>query len=336
MGGFSACSGREPSERSKLSAMTDLLPPAPPQMPVSPSAPSAFPYYGTPPLLDAGPPAPAHHGPPAPAHPAAPGPRRPRARWALAGTVAASLILGAAGGWVAGHEASDGGASTAPVTLSGSRLDVHGILARMGPSVVAISTEVTQRQGPFLARGQSAGTGVILTADGQVLTNAHVVAGATSITVTVNGSDEALPARLVAADTVNDLALLQVTEPVQLSAATLGSSTATSVGDDVVAVGNALALEGGLSVTRGIVSALDRSIEAGTGRTAESLDGLIQTDAAISSGNSGGPLVNARGEVIGINTAVAGSGNGTTASNIGFAIPIDTARQVVEQLRQAG
>ena len=101
-----------------------------------------------------------------------------------------------------------------------------------------------------------------------------------------------------------------------------------AVGDDVVAIGNALALEGGLTVTRGIVSALDRSIEAGTG----TLTGLVQTDAAISSGNSGGALVNADGHVIGINTAVAASGGPVTASNIGFAISIDHAMATVDRL----
>jgi putative serine protease PepD len=220
--------------------------------------------------------------------------------------------------------------------VAGDDLDVAGILAKVGPSVVAINTEVTQQRGPFVQRGQGAGTGVILTADGEILTNAHVIDGATSITVTVNGSDQALPATLIAKDTTNDLALLRVTDASGLTPATLGSSSDTIVGDDAVAVGNALALEGGMSVTRGIVSALHRSIEAGTESSSESLSGLIQTDAAISSGNSGGPLVNSKGEVIGINTAVAGSSGTTTASNIGFAIPIDTAKQIVEQLRTSG
>jgi putative serine protease PepD len=103
---------------------------------------------------------------------------------------------------------------------------------------------------------------------------------------------------------------------------------AVHVGDDVVAIGNALALEGGLTVTRGIVSALDRSIQRGTG----TLTGLVQTDAAISSGNSGGALVNAAGQVIGINTAVAASGGSVTASNIGFAISIDHAMATVDHL----
>jgi putative serine protease PepD len=101
-----------------------------------------------------------------------------------------------------------------------------------------------------------------------------------------------------------------------------------AVGDDVVAIGNALALEGGLTVTRGIVSALDRSIDTGTG----TLTDLVQTDAAISSGNSGGALVNAAGEVIGINTAVAASSAGAVASNVGFAISIDHAMATVDRL----
>jgi putative serine protease PepD len=159
---------------------------------------------------------------------------------------------------------------------------------------------------------------------GHILTNAHVVADATSITVTVDGV--ARQARLVGADPSADIAVVQV-DPDGLVAADLATSSA-AVGDDVVAIGNALALEGGLTVTEGIVSALDRSIETSSG----TLQGLLQTDAAISSGNSGGALVNARGEVIAINTAVARSSDSVSASNIGFAIPIQDALAVADQL----
>jgi S1-C subfamily serine protease len=127
-------------------------------------------------------------------------------------------------------------------------------------------------------------------------------------------------ATLVGADTSADIAVVQV-DPTGLVAADLATSTA-AVGDDVVAIGNALALEGGLTVTEGIVSALDRSIDTSSG----TLHGLLQTDAAISSGNSGGPLVNAQGQVIGMNTAVATSSGSVSASNIGFAISIDAIR----------
>jgi putative serine protease PepD len=113
-----------------------------------------------------------------------------------------------------------------------------------------------------------------------------------------------------------------------LATAQLADDDTTAVGDQVVAIGNALALEGGLTVTQGIVSALDRSIETSSG----TLDGLIQTDAAISSGNSGGPLVNAAGQVVGINTAVASSSSGVEASNIGFAISIEDSIAVADAI----
>nr|MBA2625338.1 trypsin-like peptidase domain-containing protein [Acidimicrobiia bacterium] len=161
-----------------------------------------------------------------------------------------------------------------------------------------------------------------------VLTNAHVVDGATSLAVTIAGESESRSAEVVASDTDADLALLQVADTDGLVAAPLGSASDLQVGDSVVAIGNALALEGGPTVTAGIVSALDRTIGTSDG----TLEGLVQTDAAISSGNSGGPLVNAAGEVVGINTAVAASGAGVSASNIGFAISIDTARQVAGAL----
>ena len=170
----------------------------------------------------------------------------------------------------------------------------------------------------------------MLDTDGSILTNAHVVEGASAITVTVPGSSTPRTATVVASDAGADLALLQVDDTSGLVAAPLGSSADLQVGDDVVAIGNALALEGGLTVTQGIVSATGRSLETESGQ----LDDLIQTDAAISSGNSGGPLVNAAGEVVGINTAVATSSGAVSASNIGFAISIDTAREVVSALRR--
>ena len=167
--------------------------------------------------------------------------------------------------------------------------------------MVSITTTITERRGPFTSTGQAAGTGIVLSADGQVLTNAHVVAGATSIEVNLPGETSARAATVVGVDTANDIAVLKLTDATGVVAAPLGDSSTLAVGDDVVAIGNALALEGGLTVTRGIVSALGRSIEDETG----SLTGLIQTDAPISSGNSGGPLVNASGQVIGMNTAAA-------------------------------
>ena len=138
-------------------------------------------------------------------------------------------------------------------------------------------------------------------------------------------------AEVVGVDTDADIAVLQVADHDGLRAATF-SQKGVQVGDQVVAIGNALALEGGPTVTEGIVSALDRSITTESG----TLTGLIQTDAAISSGNSGGPLVDAYGQVVGVNTAVASSGGGVEASNIGFVISIDRALEVARQLIDQG
>jgi putative serine protease PepD len=154
-----------------------------------------------------------------------------------------------------------------------------------------------------------------------------VIEGASTIEVTVPGSSSPRAATVIASDTANDLALLKVANTSGLVAAPLGSSADLQVGDDVVAIGNALDLDGGLSATRGIVSGLHRQIPTETGGQ---LQGLIQTDAAINPGNSGGPLVDAQGRVIGINTAIA---NPNTAQNVGFVIPISPAKPIIDRLR---
>lgn len=260
-------------------------------------------------------------------------PRARRLRWrGVALAVALSLTAGATG-WLAKTAFGDGPATTAisPATqtalrLAGDHLDVAAVVAALQPSVVSIETEISIRRGRGIATGTGAGTGVVID-DGVILTNAHVVEGATRVSVT--GVDGVVRRASVAAvDVGADVAVVRLTDSSGLVPAKLGTGRKAMVGDDVVAIGNALALEGGMTVTRGIVSALDRHIDTGTG----TLSGLVQTDAAISSGNSGGPLVNADGEVIGINTAVASSGGSVTASNIGFAISIDTATKVVDRL----
>jgi len=253
-------------------------------------------------------------------------------RWRSTATaVALSLAAGATGGWIASssHDGSTTrsvAATPTAVQLDGSRLDVSALVAKLSPSVVSIETSIQLRRGPWEQTGRGAGTGIVLN-DGYVLTNAHVVADATSVTVT--GTDgHARDADVIAADPTADVAVVRVTDTDGLVPATLGTNDQPKVGDDVVAIGNALALEGGMTVTRGIVSALHRSIDTENG----SLSGLIQTDAAISSGNSGGALVAANGDVVGMNTAVAASGGSVTASNIGFAISIDSAMSTVERL----
>jgi putative serine protease PepD len=212
------------------------------------------------------------------------------------------------------------------------RIDVQAVAERVGPSVVTISADLAATSASNTGgEGVSIGTGVIISSDGQILTNAHVVEGTTDIRVRLAGETEPTEATLVAADAGNDLALLQI-DGEDLPAVTFGPTSALALGDEVVAIGFALALDGEPSVTQGIVSALDRTIITGD----DALDGLIQTDAAISSGNSGGPLVNGAGEVVGINTAVLRNTPTTAASNIGFAISSDELLPVVEDLRRQG
>lgn len=207
-------------------------------------------------------------------------------------------------------------------------MQAGAIAASLERSVVSIETSVQYQRGPFTSEAVGAGTGVVMDDDGSILTNAHVVEGASSIWVAITGDDEPREARLVASDPSTDIALLQVEDTSGLEPAEAADASSIQVGQEVVAIGNALALEGGMTVTQGIISQLDRSLETGNG----TLEDLIQTDAAISSGNSGGPLVNADGEVVGINTAVASSSGSVQASNIGFAISIDRALEIADGL----
>ncbi len=183
---------------------------------------------------------------------------------------------------------------------------------------------------------------MIITAGGEVVTNNHVITGATAITVTLWGATKPMPATLVDTDPTNDVALLQITGASNLPTIGYGNSDDVQVGDGVVAIGNALGLSAGSpTVTQGIISATGRTVPASdpSGTVTETLTNMFQTDAAINPGNSGGPLVDSSGKVIGMNTAVASSG-ATQAQNIGFAIPsnkiaaapAETAGQVDQQL----
>ncbi len=281
---------------------------------------------GGPPTFELPPPPPGRTGPDALPGAGKPGHGVPRR---LAAVVAAlTLLIGAVIGGVVGANIvdDDSGVRTAGPSFNSSRLaspqDVQGVLAKVEPGVVFIRTEAS-RGGRFFPE-QGAGTGMILTPDGEVLTNAHVVAGATSITVTLNEQDTARPADLVGSDRAADVALIKIRDAENLPTVALGRSANLKVGDDVLAIGNALGLDGGLTVTEGIVSALHRDISDSGG----SLKDLIQTDAAINPGNSGGPLVTSDGLVVGMNTAVAGD-----AQNIGFALSVDKVKPVVDGIR---
>ena len=172
----------------------------------------------------------------------------------------------------------------------------------------------------------------MIDAEGHILTNNHVIEGADKIQVKLGASDTNYTAEVVGADPATDLALLKVDAPAdQLHPLTLGDSSEMEVGDPVVAIGNPFGLD--RTVTSGIVSALQRQIQAPNGF---SISNVIQTDAAINPGNSGGPLINAAGEVIGINSQIETGGGGNGNVGIGFAIPIDTARAEIHQLETKG
>jgi serine protease Do len=207
--------------------------------------------------------------------------------------------------------------------------DIQGILQKVEPAVVAITTgsAASDLSGSSGQSSGGAGTGVVIASDGTILTNNHVVAD-TGGQIEVSFADGTVqPAKVLGSDASVDLAVIKV-DATGVTAATLGDSSRLQVGDEVIAIGNALALDGGPSVTRGIVSALDRQVPEQNGQT---LYNMIQTDAAINPGNSGGPLVNSNGEVVGINTAIA---DPTQAQNIGFAIPASTAKGAITDLRQ--
>lgn len=273
-------------------------------------------------------------GPDEPDKPTAP-------RISSAFVLVAAVIGGLIGGGIVAITSNDTGNGTnvtfAPGTnlkLRTGALDIQGVLAKAEPAVVSIETDGFVRQngffGPSVSRVRGAGTGMVLSPDGDILTNNHVVEGAQQIRITVTGEKEPRAADLVGADPLRDVAIIKLRNARGLKTVTLGSSSSLKVGDDVVAIGNALALVGGNTVTRGIVSALDRSVDD----PREDLRHLIQTDAAINSGNSGGPLVDARGEVIGMNTIVIrGTGTGAPVESIGFAIAIDSIKPLIERLR---
>jgi putative serine protease PepD len=224
------------------------------------------------------------------------------------------------------------GSSNAPLVTSEVDSDdpslgttvVAQVVNMLADSVVTINSQISDASG----EGEASGTGVVLTSDGEILTNAHVIEGATKVSVRFAGETEPRIATVLASDAGNDLALLKI-DATNLKPATFAQPETIRIGDQVIAIGYALALDGGPSVTSGIISALKRTIITESG----ALNGLIQTDAAISSGNSGGPLVNLRGEVVGINTAVARSDVNQAATNIGFSISVDEIVPVLEQLR---
>jgi serine protease Do len=250
-----------------------------------------------------------------------------------------SLGLGFVGGSIAVRNYSfDSGNSeiNTQVVLSQSEA-IAKVAEDVSPSVVSINVNSTNTEDSFFYgrqsyESQSAGTGIILSEDGLIVTNRHVIpANTTSVAVILSDGTQYDDVEIVGRDEFNDIAYLQIKDAKDLKPAKLADSDKARVGDAVVAIGNALG-KFDTTVTSGIISGLGRPIQAGsTEADTEVLENLMQTDAAINPGNSGGPLVNINGEVVGINTAVAGN-----AENIGFAIPINDVKSGITSVKNNG
>ncbi len=251
------------------------------------------------------------------------------------GAVVAGLIGGLAG---AGMVREFGEASSASQTANRvSAVSLVGetsnptavVVSKVEPAVVLVkATDSSQTA--------DESTGMIITGSGEVITNNHVIAGATTVSVTLNGSTTPLTATVIGTDATDDAALLQIAGARNLLTVTFADSDNMSIGDRVVAIGYAIGLTGGLTVTHGIISAEGRTITASDtgGGSSETLTGLLQTDAAISSGDSRGPLVNTSGYVVGMDSASAALGSASTAQNIGSAIPSATLESVIARLQK--
>lgn len=251
-------------------------------------------------------------------------------------TGAACLLLGFAGPavfWATGWLTKTNTVNSETVVSQEGDV-IANVASKVSASVVSIVTESTARTYfGYSTTQESAGTGIIISADGYIMTNKHVVSSTTkSIQVVTADGTTHKNVSFVGSDPNNDVSFIKIKGVSDLKAVTLGDSSAMKVGQKVVAIGNALG-EYQNTVTTGIISALGRPVTAGdaTGAETEQLENLIQTDAAINSGNSGGPLVNLSGEVIGMNTAVA-----TDAQGIGFAIPINDVKGMVKTLLVSG
>ncbi|HEV2033197.1 MAG TPA: trypsin-like peptidase domain-containing protein [Candidatus Dormibacteraeota bacterium] len=213
-----------------------------------------------------------------------------------------------------------------PVAPRTGSLDAQAIAAKVDPAVVDINT--------VTGLGNAAGTGMILTSTGEVLTNNHVVDQSTSISVTIAGRPGSYAATVIGVDPTSDVALIQIQGVSGLPTVTLASSSSLQVGQPIVAIGNALGAGGTPSVTQGAITALDQSITASEGGAkSEQLTGMIQADAPIQPGDSGGPLVNSAGQVIGMITAGEAQGFRSQVSTTDYAIPSDEALRVVNLIR---
>jgi S1-C subfamily serine protease len=285
--------------------------------------------------------------------PPAPAPRPAWGRWLAAGTIAATIFAGAFGVGIgltmarylhsssqtpvaSAPQHSEPSSSTAPIaavppsTNHNGTINEQAIAAKVDPALVDINTVVQTAT----STGAASGTGMIITSSGEVLTNNHVVDQSISISVTIAGHAGSYKAHVIGVSPTADVALIQIEGVSGLPTVTFADSSSVKVGDPVVALGNALGQGGTPALTQGQVTAIDQTITAseGSGRS-ETLNGMIQSDAGISPGDSGGALVNSAGQVIGMITAGEAQGFRTTVSPIGYAVNTNSALTVVNEIR---
>jgi S1-C subfamily serine protease len=272
--------------------------------------------------------------------------RRGRHALGLTATAVVALAVGAGAGIGLAHGSTPSGKATA---TSNTELSTSQIASRVSPGLV----DVTSILGYSGAGSEAKGTGIVLTSNGEVLTNNHVISGATSVSVTDIGNGKTYKATVVGYDESHDIAVLQLSDASGLTTATTGDSSTVKISDRVVGLGNAGGVGGAPSAAAGSVTALNQSITAsdeGSG-SSEQLTGLIQTNANIQAGDSGGPLANSHGQVIGVDTAASAgfqfgnggfgnggngsdgsSGSGDQGTTQGYAIPINTALSIASEI----
>jgi S1-C subfamily serine protease len=265
-------------------------------------------------------------------------PRPGRSRSALAAALAALLLLsgGVGIGWLlSGHGTSSSPIATGRQAPGPGRAgsSARAVASRVTPAVVDINTTIASN--PFSQgsppAGEAAGTGMIISSGGEILTNNHVVAGASKIQVTLAGGGT-YDAQVVGADTANDVAVLQLSGVSGLPTVTFAAPSTISTGENVVAIGNAMGRGGQPAVTSGKITSIGRTITVnGDNGTTEQLTNVIQTSAPIQPGDSGGPLVNTSGQVIGMITA---GSRGFSTADVGFAIPASHAQTIISQIHQ--
>jgi S1-C subfamily serine protease len=263
---------------------------------------------------------------------------------ALLGGGVVAVVIAAAGGFSESKTVvTTVQAQALPATPSNASqrtvgLTPHEVYVRAAPGVAFVTSTVVQKtESPFLfgqegkSQGQATGSGIVIDANGTILTNYHVVENAIKVTVSFE-KGKSVEAKVIGKDPSNDLAVLHIsTDGLTLHPLTLGDSSAAQVGDPVYAIGNPFDLE--RTLTTGVISALQRQITAPNGFA---IDNVLQTDAPINPGNSGGPLLNAAGDVIGINSQIETGGSGDGSVGIGFAVPINTAKSELPELEKGG